>query len=125
MKRPVYLSQQVSAPNQRHIVRLVGELQAFKVGSVKASWFPTSLAVPTGMLSDGWARQLRAVGNGDRPVYVVFSYSTPIAWRGAGLDWVAPQVKYSPTTTHHQSLVAQGMRAWTERCDAAVRQVAP
>lgn len=36
--------------------------------------------------------------------YVIFSYYTPIAWRNEG-TWTAPDVKYSRTTTGHQSIV--------------------
>ncbi len=35
------------------------------------------------------------------PEYAVYSYATPIAWRLDG-KWFMPDVKYSPTTTHHQ-----------------------
>lgn len=37
--------------------------------------------------------------------YVVYSYSTPIAWWDATTGWVIPDVKYSPTTSRHQSNV--------------------
>lgn len=40
----------------------------------------------------------------DEPVAVVFSYRTPIAWRGA-YGWVIPDVYYSRTTQNHQSVV--------------------
>ncbi len=58
----------------------------------------------------GWGRlpnPLRARINADKPVYVVYSYTTPIAWLPAGGEgWVVPTVKYSPTTHRHQSAVA-------------------
>lgn len=37
--------------------------------------------------------------------YVVYSYRTPIAWWDATTGWVIPDVKYSPTTSRHQSIV--------------------
>lgn len=37
--------------------------------------------------------------------YVVLSYDTPIAWWDATTGWVIPDVKYSPTTSRHQSIV--------------------
>lgn len=38
------------------------------------------------------------------PVYVVFSYETPIAWFSKhDITWHKPDVKYSMTTSHHQS----------------------
>lgn len=36
--------------------------------------------------------------------YAVYSYQTPIAWYAHG-TWVVPDVKYSPTTSRHQSIV--------------------
>ena len=38
--------------------------------------------------------------------YVVYSYSTPIAWHVPGMGWVMPDTKYSVTTSRHQSKVA-------------------
>ncbi len=38
--------------------------------------------------------------------YVIYSYSTPIAWHDYYQDkWVMPDEKYSATTSDHQSLV--------------------
>lgn len=36
--------------------------------------------------------------------YVVWSYGTPIAYRQDG-EWIIPEVKYSLTTTRHQSRI--------------------
>jgi len=36
--------------------------------------------------------------------YVVYSYATPIAWLDRGA-WTVPGVRYSVTTTNHQSAV--------------------
>jgi len=36
--------------------------------------------------------------------YVVYSYATPIAWRTQG-QWHTPDVKYSVTTSRHQSKI--------------------
>jgi hypothetical protein len=44
----------------------------------------------------------------DRPTYVVYSYSTPIAWYG-DRGWVMPPLKYSVTTTSHQSACHAGI----------------
>ena len=38
--------------------------------------------------------------------YIVYSYSTPIAWHLTSTDlWVMPDVKYSATTSKHQHYV--------------------
>lgn len=36
--------------------------------------------------------------------YTIYSYATPIAWRDNG-EWIIPDVKYSVTTSRHQSQV--------------------
>jgi len=38
--------------------------------------------------------------------YVVYSYLTPIAWENADGSWTVPDVKYSVTTSRHQSKIA-------------------
>jgi hypothetical protein len=38
--------------------------------------------------------------------YTIMSYSTPIAWLDHNGEWTVPDVKYSPTTTQHQGVVA-------------------
>lgn len=39
--------------------------------------------------------------------YVVYSYETPIAWLNSrNVEWVAPDVKYSRTTSAHQSKIS-------------------
>ena len=44
--------------------------------------------------------------------YVVYSYSTPIAWlRGDG-QWFMPQADYSPTTTRHQTTIRAAIQEY-------------
>lgn len=40
-----------------------------------------------------------------RADYVIYSYSTPIAWHIPGDGWASPDIKYSATTTTHQNRV--------------------
>lgn len=43
-------------------------------------------------------------------LYVVYSYSTPIAWCAKRDDyWTVPQVRYSATTDRHLSLVRRAI----------------
>ena len=42
---------------------------------------------------------------GDSPVYVVFSYATPIAWVAVDGSVTVPAVKYSVTTSRTQNAV--------------------
>jgi len=43
-----------------------------------------------------------------KPDYVVYSYGTPIAWHHAG-GWEIPAVRYSVTTSKHQSIVRRAV----------------
>lgn len=45
--------------------------------------------------------------------YIVYSYLTPIAWVVNG-EWVQPEVKYSNTTTKHQSKIAVAVSVLSE-----------
>jgi hypothetical protein len=44
----------------------------------------------------------------DEPSYIVYSYATPIAWFGK-IGWVLPAIKYSQTTSRHQSIVRRAI----------------
>jgi hypothetical protein len=41
--------------------------------------------------------------------YVIYSYATPIAWHDIEVGWFFPPVKYSVTTSQHQSLVSTAL----------------
>lgn len=65
---------------------------------------------PTGRLEgDELARYrtvLRRAFDARQPLYVVYSYATPIAWIADGsTDWHVSNVTYSPTTSWHQGYV--------------------
>lgn len=59
-----------------------------------------------GLLPRPWAQEFLDL----RPAieYVVYSYSTPIAWYAEG-KWTMPNTKYSPTTSNHQSTVHRAL----------------
>lgn len=113
------------AKNQDQIVKAIADLRDFKIGTMKGQWYPSSLDVPPGWLSPGHREALRHAGGGERPVYVIFSYGTPVGWRTAGdqgeCQWQSPHVWYSVTTTHHQSLARQGMDLWEAKLAQAGR----
>lgn len=53
--------------------------------------------------------------------YAVYSYETPIAWHLAATDeWVMPSVRYSNTTTQHQSSIRTALRVTDAEQRAAV-----
>lgn len=58
----------------------------------------------TGRLPEPWRSKFLAAISASG-TYVVLSYDTPIAWWDATTGWVIPDVKYSPTTSRHQSIV--------------------
>lgn len=69
----------------------------------------------TGRLPQDWARIYRS--SHDAIAYVVVSYSTPIAWYDTrGAVWIMPEVRYSPTTSNHQSAVRQALSGYTLIC---------
>ncbi|WNM68807.1 hypothetical protein SEA_SOOS_77 [Gordonia phage Soos] len=82
------------------------QIRPFDGGIIRGEMHPNGLRVSLGELPMQWATKLSAL---DGPLFVVFSYLTPIAWRtNAGI--VIPPVKYSATTTRHQNIVKD---AWS------------
>ena len=51
--------------------------------------------------------------------YVIYSYSTPIAWlRGDG-EWAMPDAKYSVTTTKHQTTTRAAIQEYKKTLNNA------
>lgn len=66
-----------------------------------------SVAIPamqTGYLPHAWRQRFVA----DRPLYVVWSYGTPIGWTAEDGRHVVPFVNYSSSTGRHQTAARQG-----------------
>jgi len=80
--------------------------EEFKQGNISAKRFTTQDYIQNGQLPDFLADQLKAA-NYDNALYVVYSYQTPIGWikLTSDAEWFIPAVKYSNTTTHHQSVL--------------------
>lgn len=82
----------------------IGNLRDFAHRSVKGRTYALGFIVPTGRLPQDQRAALVAIR---RPVYVVFSYETPIAWHVIGAEgWTIPKVTYSVTTSGHQGLIS-------------------
>lgn len=83
---------------------VLAKLRAFKTGGALYG-----MAAEGGQ--DAWAlglpAQWREALESDTSVsYVVYSYTTPIAWYSEiQCGWVIPDVRYSATTTVHQNLI--------------------
>lgn len=74
-------------------------------GAVNTSPYPY-----TGQLPQSWAQRLL-----DHNVsYIVWSYSTPIAWYDDERGWYVPDVKYSVTTSKHQNIVRASVPGYVE-----------
>jgi hypothetical protein len=106
--------------NRRKIIEHVASLDNFVAGNVRGGWYPTGEGLRGTGLGQLAPEHVKALTSIKGPVYVVWSYQTPIAWRPAGGSWVDPGDRYSVTTPHHQSLTRQGMRGWDSKCEAAV-----
>jgi len=57
-----------------------------------------------GMLPDTHISLLES----ENPSYIIYSYGTPIAWYGT-YGWNIPAIKYSMTTSKHQSYVRRSI----------------
>lgn len=86
--------------------------EAFKThGSLSAKNIDAHAMTYTGNLPDNYARQLIF----SRADYIVFSYKTPIAWHDSVTGaWTVPDVKYSKTTSAHQTKVRTCVETYSE-----------
>ena len=51
--------------------------------------------------------------------YVIYSYSTPIAWRRGDGEWAMPDAKYSVTTTKHQTTTRAAIQEYKKTLNNA------
>lgn len=108
-------------PN-REIADKVANLEEFRGNSVKALYWYAPEGVDVlrnSKLPKAYTQLLKNDIRKYPPLYVVFSYETPIAWvyhtnTGGRVVAVIPPVKYSVTTTKAQSLVRQGLSRLTD-----------
>lgn len=106
--------------NRRKVIEHVASLDNFVVGNVRGGWYPSGTGLRGQDMGQLPPESRDALTGIDGPVYVIYSYRTPIGWRPAGGAWTDPGTRYSVTTSHHQSLMRQGMRGWDSKCDQAV-----
>lgn len=87
------------------IQKFVDDGTEFNHGSLKGKKYDNWDLVPKGRLSQhtdiiSYNHYWRI-----KPVTVLFSYQTPIAWKFDGeQDWDVPEIYYSVTTTNHQNV---------------------
>lgn len=79
-----------------------------------------------GRLPGEWTKELLNAVNHNDVIYVVYSYTTPIAWVLKDGTEVQPPVKYSVTTSKHQGKLygpAIGTRSVCMDCDLDIEYV--
>lgn len=91
---------------RQRIHKLVSRHEEFRIGNISAIRYNAGDSPSTGILPQHLTDQLKGALT-DNDVYIVYSYATPIGWvRLDGNDnWFIPDVKYSVSTTHHQTLL--------------------
>lgn len=89
----------------------VASLTEFCGNSSLAGLRVTPATVSFGYLPREFANELAERVRVGAVGYVVYSYGTPIAWRDDAREhWVIPDVKYSRTTSKHQTIVKGAVR---------------
>jgi hypothetical protein len=91
----------VATLNYRQIKRAIANREEFKGNSMWAVLTDATFA-GTGYLSAELQKELKACGP---DTYIVYSYSTPIAWVNVDGDITIPDTKYSVTTSRQQGIV--------------------
>lgn len=74
----------------------------------------------TGRMPSPWEEIYKASRDLGVITYVVMSYNTPIAWVTGGGEVHIPDVKYSPTTTRHQSYLRGLLPTLSDRARADI-----
>ena len=116
--RPVIVSGRAGWFSANSPARMIADRRAFRThGSLSGRMIRNGDALPVGQLPDDYARRLLVDVRNYGPVFVVFSYATPIAWIDANGDATIPDVKYSVTTTRHQHTARMGMAVATGEYD--------
>lgn len=93
--------------NYSEVEDRLAERRPFTHPSMSAETYPAGFMLSRGLLDPEEIARLRAL-DPTKPVYVVYSYRTPIAWEQDGEAYVVEQ-KFSTTTSKQQNYVR---RAW-------------
>jgi hypothetical protein len=97
-----------SKKSLRAIQHGIDNLEDFDIANMSGRNYSKWSNVPKGYLPEVWnAYNEHNEHYGHLPVYVIFSYKTPIAWtfKNNRKVWTIPDVTYSTTTTNHQHIV--------------------
>jgi hypothetical protein len=81
----------------RKLQQAVDNRTPFRAGNISGRWEIDAGSVPVGRLPAEY-HPVHPSG----PLFVIYSYQTPVAWYRDG-EWTVPDVKYSASTSNHQS----------------------
>lgn len=99
--------------NYNQIGTALADREPFQGNSMSAEYVATNSTVNQGWLSDHGKRYLEMdmwdAHKQGVPFYVVYSYSTPIAWAW-GVHVTVPEERHSVTTSKQQSIVKAYLR---------------
>lgn len=93
---------------KRAVQAAVDTFRSFRHETLSARWVNDVHLSEWGQLPAVHMRALADEIDACGPVFVIFSYSTPIAWKPCRpliREWQVPDVRYSVTTTNHQNVV--------------------
>lgn len=85
-------------------IKDLSNLKPFKRAGFAMSAVEGGMTQGTGQMPEPYAEQFKTLRDAGLLAYVVMSYVTPIAWVTTGGQTIIPDVSYSMTTSHHQSL---------------------
>lgn len=83
----------------------VDDQKEFKIGNISGESCKVGNMSQYGRLNEPYRGQLQGLFKARLVRFIIYSYGTPIAWVTQHGTWIVPEVNYSPTTSHHQSVV--------------------
>lgn len=95
-----------ATPAWQQLKEALDALEPFNSSALRGRGGPAS---GPGKLPYDWRRRYDDAAWTGRVRYVVVSYATPVAWYDTEEGWVVPDVRYSNTTSRHQSLVRRAL----------------
>ncbi len=93
----------------QNTIQAIADREPFNAGNLTGQRYSQG----TGQLRGYWLEQFHAEVN--EMDYIVYSYATPIAWHTPKAHnphdggWVVIELKFSATTSRHQSVTHQGI----------------
>lgn len=98
----------------RNATQFIAHLEPFRTSNPQGGLWGTDIidSQATGALPSPYAERFSEAVSKGSVVYAVYSYSTPIAWVSAYGVATIPPVKYSVTTSSHQTKARVALHAF-------------